>query len=462
MSLQVGITLAEERRLVAALEGRIGIAAQGGLLARAREAAFELIAERVVADLDELVLRLERGPDEDPAVLRMIGAASIGETYFYRDRPQLDLLAEWVVAELLPAKRARGSVVLRAWSAACSTGEEAYTLLDLLTAVASGFRVQVLGTDMNEAAVAGARRGIYRPRSFRQAPPQTLAGMLRPHPAGQQIAEAFRRRIRFEALNLVKDAVPDPKRGLAAMDVVLCRNVLIYLHPDQLPRVMQKLSVACAPGAVLVLTPAEYSAARHLVGFRELGRGLFSKQTVAEESSDGPRAVRLPRSEAATPEVPKPFPPRASSSPPPLAIAGGVDLKQTAERLLVRGQDAADQGELAQALSWIDQALALRPDWALAHLWSANIHAAGGELEAARNGFERALFLDRRLPAAELGLGQVLTRLGRLGDARRHLRRAAALLRSEVDDTMVEGLGVEVSVVRRVVEDALRATESDP
>lgn len=184
---------------------------------------------------------------------------AVGETYFFRDPQQLRAVAEHVLAPLISSRR-HNSRHLRLWSAACSTGEEAYTLAMQVRALLSEeecpeWQLEITGTDLRAEALAQAAAGVYGPWSFRGLPQEQRQRYFRPAGDGRlQVGEEIRRHVRFGPLNLV--------HGLAArsgtdVDLIVCRNVLMYFAAEQARRVVADLRACLREGGWLVVGAAE-------------------------------------------------------------------------------------------------------------------------------------------------------------------------------------------------------------
>ncbi|MFZ5757546.1 MAG: CheR family methyltransferase [Pseudomonadota bacterium] len=192
------------------------------------------------------------------------------ETYFFRDPMQLDVLSLHILPALIRQK-ARTDRTLRIWSAACSTGEEAWSLAMLaLQALldaghareprpghiepAPGWTLDVLGTDIARPALRIARDGAYSDdplASFRQFPAPFLRFFEEQRGKGpryRRVRDSLRRHVSFENFNLVGNTPPRLQ-----CDLVLCRNVLIYLDPGVQPDVQRTLRDALRPGGHLML-----------------------------------------------------------------------------------------------------------------------------------------------------------------------------------------------------------------
>lgn len=205
---------------------------------------------RGATTLGEYVELLQRDPDEAATA---IDAVTVHETYFFREPASLDGLRN----EIGPALGAGGRPI-HVWSAGCASGEEPYTVAMILSELEREGRCRgwdVLGTDVSPASIAHARRGAYRPRSFRSRLTPNEAACFDQLPDGALVPRAnIRDRVRFATLNLVDTAEVS---RLPVFDLILCRNVLIYLTPSARGKVLQAFFRHLRPGGALVLGHAE-------------------------------------------------------------------------------------------------------------------------------------------------------------------------------------------------------------
>lgn len=190
------------------------------------------------------------------------------ETYFFREDYQLRSFEE----ELLPRLAAQGKSRRRLslWSAGCSTGEEPYTVAMLVerSGLFGDWEVRVFGSDLSKRCIATARRGFYGPSSFRATPElvkrtyfETRAGFearpgldARAGATGAFVVERIRNMVHFGQMNLLDD---ERARTVGRVDVIFCRNVLIYLDAHARRRVIEMFLERLTPGGVLLLGHSE-------------------------------------------------------------------------------------------------------------------------------------------------------------------------------------------------------------
>ncbi|EPX56484.1 Chemotaxis protein methyltransferase CheR [Cystobacter fuscus DSM 2262] len=213
---------------------------------------------------------LERDPDE---VNTLVSSMLIKLTTFFRDKEVWGALDK-VLEELV--RRRRPDQELRIWSAGCATGEEAYSLAiiaaEALGSGAPGAELKVFGTDVDEAAIAYGRRGIYTPQQVEGVSKERLARWFVPTGEGFTVRKEIRRAVVFGVNNLVSDA------PVSRIDLLLCRNVFIYLDSELQKRVLSRFHFALRPQGALVLGRSELIPfAARLFEPIDLGRRIYRK-----------------------------------------------------------------------------------------------------------------------------------------------------------------------------------------
>jgi chemotaxis protein methyltransferase CheR len=260
------------RILAGLLEARTGQQLTMSRRWRIETALASLLRERGIGTLDELITILVMG--REPALATLVVEALLNnETYFFRDRQPFDLL----VASALPAlaKARTEKKRLRIWSAGCSTGQEVYSLAMLFAedpANWQGWTIDILGTDVSSAVVDRARNGTYS--QFEVQRGLGITQMIRwfeECEGGWRAVEPIRRPVRFQVHNLLE---PPPHPG--QFDIVLCRNVLLYLSAEKRTLAFDRLASAMAADGALMLGAGEtvIGQTKRLAACRET-RGLY-------------------------------------------------------------------------------------------------------------------------------------------------------------------------------------------
>jgi chemotaxis protein methyltransferase CheR len=201
-----------------------------------------------------LLLRREAKGDEELATI--IDELTTNETYFFRERNQLRALVAEILPELLAARQRAGGSVVSIWSAGCSSGEEPYSIVML--AREQGFEpgrdFRVYASDISRKMLHKARRGLYRPASLRDTDAETRARHFTEKEGLFRIADDVKRHVVFTHLNLMDRS----RMGLlGTMDVILCRNVIIYFDLETKQRVIKTFEEKLRPGGYLLLGHSE-------------------------------------------------------------------------------------------------------------------------------------------------------------------------------------------------------------
>jgi chemotaxis protein methyltransferase CheR len=186
-------------------------------------------------DFDQYILFLTAGPYQTDEFQEMFNRITINETSFFRNEPQLDVFEKQVLPELIEAKKS--SKTLRIWSAACSSGEEPYTLAiqihRSLGVRLSDWKIEILGTDISEKVLMTAQSGKYPHYSVRSVNPMVLNRYFKQDGSLYELDPTIQSMVHFQKLNL-KDVLAAKRFG--TWDVIFCRNVMIYFDDDMKSR----------------------------------------------------------------------------------------------------------------------------------------------------------------------------------------------------------------------------------
>lgn len=204
-------------------------------------------------DLSELVRDLRSGRNPNLAT-SVIEEMTTNETSFFRDRQPFEELKQVLLPRLIEARQQRH--VMRIWSAASSTGQEAYSIAMTLLEHLPDFRqwrLEIIGTDIAEKILDRAREGIYSQlEAQRGLPIHLLVKYMDKHPQGFQVKPEVRRMVNFQQLNLL-----DPFARLGGFDIIFCRNVLIYFNTTAKADILNRMSRQIAADGYLILGAAE-------------------------------------------------------------------------------------------------------------------------------------------------------------------------------------------------------------
>jgi chemotaxis protein methyltransferase CheR len=376
---------------------RTGLALPDSRLYEAEEAVRRAMERAGVDDAEAWLTALASG--EAPAD-ELIDELTIRETSFFRHPEHFVLLREVILPERAAA-RPPGHV-LRVWSAGCAAGEEAWSLRATLDESGWGDRSDVVATDIAPAALARARKAVYRPWSMRGVDEAVRERLFASSSGelGEELAlrRGWKKGVRFLAHNLVTEAP-----AVVDADVIFCRNVLLHVDPRTIRAAAIRLYEALAPGGWLVAGPSDPALGDHApFEVRLTSAGfVYRRPPATEERADVAPLVLTP-------------PPRRRRPEPADEIA--------AARALMDRDPAAAQRACTQALARHPLSVELR--WL-----SALLHVARGDDREAVIALHRALTLDPGLVVAWLLLGTVLARTGDASGAARALRNTIAAAR---------------------------------
>ncbi|GJD52279.1 hypothetical protein OPKNFCMD_5042 [Methylobacterium crusticola] len=382
---------------------------------------------------------------------------TIGETFFFRYAEQFAALRGTILPERLAARG--GERRLRIWSAGCATGAETYSLAivlhELLAERLPDWRIGLTGTDINRDVLSLARRAEYGPWALRTLSREERARYFR---AGARegtfaLRPEFRGLARFEPQNLMSLLDGTASLALTDYDLILCRNVLIYFHPDVVLALVRALGQRLRPGGWLLLGHAEPNPA-----FSEFLTPVSLPGTAAYrrpgdgEAPDGPAALpaRRPAAPAWAPLLPPagssvpaagssgpaaapraPAPPPARSRPgqggPAAGPPGGRDAGAPApgpEAVLEAVRALADAGDIEAGWRACRAALGRDPTDARLRYYEGLLARARARPEEAERAFRGAVYLDKGFVMAHYHLGLTLIAAGRAGDGQRALANA--------------------------------------
>jgi chemotaxis protein methyltransferase CheR len=362
---------------------------------------------------------------------QLIAQLTIGETYFFRHRELFDALRDVALPEILRQNRATKR--LRVWSAGCSTGPEAYSVSILLRRdlgrEVEGWKISIVGTDINRLLLTQAAEGRYDEWAFRGTCPELRRECFQQEGKSWQIDPRYQEGVTFQYHNLARHSFPSLIQNLLAFDLVLCRNVLIYFAPAVVERNVGQLAECLVPTGWLVVGHAEHSAhferAFEIVNCR--GATFYRKRepSAPRAAPDGPLLPYYKSMPAQT------TPNLSRTDPKPQQRAGGdrnthhqryassalASRACMSRRLLpcpdveqIRG--LADRGDLDSALQLCSSLIANAPLNPAGYYYQALLLDQVSGHDAAVDALNKAIYLDRNFDLAHYFLGLTQQKLG--------------------------------------------------
>jgi chemotaxis protein methyltransferase CheR len=231
--------------------------------------------------------QLRNGPNAEAEFSEVVDILTTNETYFFRERSQLSALVEEIIPEML-SHQLKSRRPISIWSAGCSSGEEPFSvaIMGLEAGLVPGHDFRVYASDISRAVLSRARRGIYREASFREADESTRQRYFAHKDGLARISDSIKRHVDFVHMNLLdlsKVAL------LGEMDVILCRNVIIYFDLETKKRVLKTFRDKLRPGGYLLLGHSE-SLNNVTADFelKHLSRDLVYRRPVPGEEREDP------------------------------------------------------------------------------------------------------------------------------------------------------------------------------
>jgi chemotaxis protein methyltransferase CheR len=361
------------------------------------------------ASPEELLDRLTRL--HSPQMARLLNRILVGESYFFRDQGQFNVLSEEILPQIERLKEDRRILI---WSAGCSKGEEPYSIaitVEEYGLFRKGWDVRILGTDLSAEAIRKAGKGIYTEWSFRNTPQPIIDKYFLLLEKGYKIRDEIREKVNFKRLNLM-DLFAYPQK----VDVIFCRNVLIYLASDFVERVVDGFYRSLRGGGWLFVGPGEINGAwfdRFKPVFFENAL-VYQKLPVQKDKGDNrlPEAIRTEHRHEA---------------------------EERSDEVLEEAAMAVREGDLMKAETLLKAHLSHDGMNPYAYYLLGLIFEEKGFNADAIEMFRRALYLDMDFVAAHFHIANLYRSEGEMRKALRHLSLAEKLLRMRDEDTYVHG-----------------------
>ena len=397
---------------------------------------------------------------------------TVGETYFFREKRSFDVLEERIVPELMRLRNGTERH-LRIWSAGCCTGEEPYSIAISLSKVIpdlQNWKITILATDINPGFLKDATRGVYKEWSFRDAPPWLKGRYFQGNGKGcSEVLPAIKTMATFSYLNLAEDVYPSLLNNTNAMDIIFCRNVLMYFSPDRAKKVAQKFCRCLVDGGWLIVSPTEVShelfsdfitvnfpgVILYRKGSQRLHTFEVAQHPFFESFVEPTPAIVSPVQSKEPPqlETPQPQTPEQDRDAYTEALQAYTlgDYQGTVDKILrlppteqnnplvlaLVTRAYANQGNLTEAAQWCEQAIRADKLNPACRFLLATILEEQGRHEEAVTSLKHALYLDPNFALAHFSLGNLMRRQGKSEEADRHLTNALAILRRYSTDKVV-------------------------
>ncbi len=434
----------------------------------------QAFAASMCASLDDYYELLHDPQSGAVEMDRLINAVTVGETHFFRNRPQFDALYQHVLPEIIERKRATRT--MRIWSAGCASGEEPYSIAMLLCQLLpdlDDWKISILGTDINNEALTRARRAVYGEWAFREE----RARRWRPRYFEQEgksyrLITEIRRMVKFARLNLVEDSYPGAKTNTEQVDLILCRNVTIYFSEAVTREVINRFYEALVDGGWLVVGHAEpslsiyrryetYNFPDTVLYRRGTPTGDVKPEPTQEKSlADEIDAVTASASPDATMAAPAdPFEQARRS----LEVGQAEEARdlllplvhvqsEDVSMCVLMGQIYANLGRWEDAEHWCRRAAFLDRLSTDAYYTLALVFQHQGRLDEAIDAMKKVVYLNRNSILGHFGMANLYGDKRQWGQAQKSLTNAYRLLNARRDDEVIPGSGgITVKSLRQTI-----------
>lgn len=371
----------------------------------------------------------------------LISLLTVTETYFFRDQGQMSLLKNQLLPELIERKRelsltqcnaANGKFhrpTLRLWSAGCSTGEEAYSLAILVKELIPDnqtWNILILGTDINQPAIALAQQGIYSDWSFRTTTQEIKNRYFRSHKKGWKIDPVIRAMVTFQPGNLMQDNYPAYASKIHDFDLIICRNVFIYFNFNAIAQIISKFYCSLTPGGFLLTGHTEL----HGQKTEPYQVKSFPQSAVYQRHSSLGEQSRVLNT--ITPAAKFEIRETEISSPSLPSLGTRFGVSANTQTLLDAAKESLIQEAYADVIQIAQQLIALAPQHFQAYCLMAEAYANFGDYSQANQACQQALQISPLAIEPYHLLAQIAEEQGDHNSAKLFLKRIIYLAPSSV------------------------------
>lgn len=386
----------------------------------------------------------------------LAGSLTVGETYFFREKIVLEAFEYQILPELIRLRRGTEQH-LRIWSAGCSSGEEPYTIAVILKRMLADIKdrgITILATDINPLALEKAEKGVYTKWSFRDVPEWVMGRYFtNKGENGIEILSDIKKMVTFSYLNLMKDDCPSLMNNTNAMDVIFCRNVLMYFATENIKKITQNFHRCLIDGGWLIVSQTELID-EYFPGFEKTnidGAILYRKAC-----SEGKKAYVVPPAVSAQNLYKDAM---ASYEQGKYGDAKEIlnrllsASRSNAKALSLMSRICANKGKLDDALKYCSEAIDadnLNPGYR--YLQSAILKEKGFAKEAMES-LKKAVYLDSNFALAYFAMGNLALSAGNRIEAEKHFNNALLLLKKHrPEEPLPESEGMSAGRLIEVIE----------
>lgn len=432
------LTEVQFTHLASIIEGRTGL-----LFSKERQREFQMKLEKlphsnIPADPAALI---DAARVSDEVLQKVVNVLTVGESYFFRNRPHFNALRHKVFPALIQDAKQRQS--LNIWCAGCAGGEEPYSLAMMIQDEfphIKNWGISITATDINTEFLSRARSGLFRKWSFRGVEDAIIRRHFHQTSDGDfQLHENIKRAVNFKHFNLF-DLLDGARPTSGNLDLLLCRNVLIYFPFQTADRIVVGYREMIRPGGHLFLGHSEAFPALGNFEAIHSDATYYYRRYLNEPSRmlsmAAPATASIPGFAVRTSIMPSPVGGRGSFFAPSDSVGLSVDSPTSQ---LATAREMADNGRTAEALQMLEKLAVgdLRLDYRV-HFLSALIADHAGYAMRASESLKRAIFLEKNFVVGHYYLGVICQREGEENNAKRHFKNVLKLLDALPPETSLD------------------------
>lgn len=449
-------------------------------------------------EVEGFIYRLMSSPLTHEHIEILTAHLTNNETFFWREHETFNVLEQKILPELITLRQDEKRI--RIWSAGCSTGEEPYSIaiaLSKLIPNISEWNITILATDISPRILRKATAGLYSQWSFRNTPEWLKENYCMPKENNKfELIPAIKSMVKFEYLNLADDVFPSPLNNTNAMDVIFCRNVLMYFTHDRFRQVTRGLYNSLIQGGYLVVSASELSLQNFteftpinvpgMVIYQKTSKKIKDRHKITfVEPPPEPVPFQLPQKpdhpiewiKFKPYEIEKEIPDSENISKQIVPIyeetlksfsqgnyEDVIDNLQTdhqnveAQILLIRA--LANKGDLIEALKTCEETIAKNKLDPRLHYLYATILQENNQLTEAVASLKCAIYLDTNFVLSYYSLGKIYQRLGDLKNAKKSFAIVLSILnKCEGEEILFESEGLTAGRFKEIINATIQTRE---
>ncbi|MFA3781703.1 CheR family methyltransferase [Melioribacteraceae bacterium 4301-Me] len=411
------------------------------------------------------------------------------ETYFFRDEKLFDALKFHILPSLIESREKEKR--LRIWSAGCSTGEEPYSIALLLNQLIQNideWNITILASDINPISIEKMKKGLYNEWSFRGVPAFLKESCFTKVQNGQyEILNKFKKMITPAIINLAKDNFPSLNNNTTAMDIILCRNVLMYFNYDTVNKTINNFYNCLVDNGWLIVSPSDFSQIlfskfsseyylenilyrknenrRTIDSYSETQKNLtynnllndITKQELTTNNNSN--KIKKSSTEKTLDSTTVTYQ-RACELYSKNKFTEAADLlsqylnekPNNSAAFILLARIYANLQKLVEASFYCKKAISIDSLNPINYYLFAVILQEQNCLEEALSAIKKAIYLDKNFVIAYLTAGNILSKLGKIKEAKRNIRSALSILKKFHDDSIVpESDGLTVKQIKELI-----------